>query len=381
MNAVPAKNWDDLLVVDDQPANLQLLAGMLKRCGYHVRLAPSGPLALQAAFHAPPDLFLLDINMPQMSGYEVCERLKADPQLREIPVIFISALDDVLDKVRAFSVGGVDFIVKPFQFQEVEARVRTHLGLRKKEHELRESFSKLRHLEHLRDNLVHMVVHDLRSPLAAARSCLDLLLEDPLQDAPSTHRLLRSAQDALSNSLEMTSQLLDVSRLESGHMPMHPATQDLSALLRRILASQPPLRGGRRIEMNLPESCPAHFDQDLVGRVLGNLFNNACKFSPADGTITLRAETEETSVRVSVTDSGIGIAEEHHAHIFEKFCQIDAGQQRLGTGLGLAFCKLAIEAQGGQIGLRSAPGQGSTFWFTLPRQAPTPAAPPAPAAS
>lgn len=381
MNSVTAKNWDDLLVVDDQPANLQLLAGMLKRCGYHVRLAPSGPLALQAAFHAPPDLFLLDINMPQMNGYEVCERLKADPQLREIPVIFISALDDVLDKVRAFSVGGVDFIVKPFQFQEVEARVRTHLGLRKKEHELGESFSKLRHLEQLRDNLVHMVVHDLRSPLAAARSCLDLLLEAPLREEPSSRQLLRSAQDALAKSLEMTSQLLDVSRLESGHMPMQPSLQDLRTLIHRTITSQAPPRGGRRIEMNLPESCPAHFDQDLAGRVLTNLLHNACKFTPADGTITVSAEIQDAAVRVSVTDTGIGIAPERHAQVFEKFFQIESGHERLGTGLGLAFCKLAVEAQGGQIGLHSVPGQGSTFWFTLPRQAPPAAAPPAPGAN
>ncbi len=118
-----------ILVVDDTPANLQLLAGMLKERGYKTRPVPSGMLALQAALSEPPDLILLDINMPEMNGYEVCQSLKADEKLKDIPVIFISALNEVLDKVKAFAVGGVDYITKPFQFDEVQARVNTHLKL------------------------------------------------------------------------------------------------------------------------------------------------------------------------------------------------------------------------------------------------------------
>jgi putative two-component system response regulator len=126
----------NVLVVDDTPANLQLLANMLKERGYKTRPVPSGMLALQAAQSDPPDVILLDINMPEMNGYEVCERLKADGQLKEIPVIFISALNEIMDKVRAFSVGGVDYIAKPFQIDEVQARVETHLKLRSLQKEL-----------------------------------------------------------------------------------------------------------------------------------------------------------------------------------------------------------------------------------------------------
>ncbi len=121
----------DILIVDDTPANLQLLAGLLKKHGHKVRPVPSGKLALQAARLAPPDLILLDINMPVMDGYAVCTELKADPRLAEIPVIFISANTEVLDKVKAFSMGGVDYVTKPFQFEEVEARVETHLKIRR----------------------------------------------------------------------------------------------------------------------------------------------------------------------------------------------------------------------------------------------------------
>src|SRR5437016_3596000 len=127
-----------ILVVDDTPANLQVLAGMLKDRGYKVRPVPSGKLALLAAGRDPPDLILLDINMPEMSGYEVCEHLKADDLLKGIPVIFISALTEQLDKVKAFAIGGVDYLTQPFQMEELHARVETHLKLRRLQIELEE---------------------------------------------------------------------------------------------------------------------------------------------------------------------------------------------------------------------------------------------------
>lgn len=126
----------DIMVVDDTPANLQLLTEMLKERGYRVRPVPSGKLAIQAVQKEMPDLILLDIHMPEMDGYEVCEHLKADATLKDIPVIFISALDETLDKVMAFALGGVDYITKPFQFEEVAARVQTHLKLRRLQIEL-----------------------------------------------------------------------------------------------------------------------------------------------------------------------------------------------------------------------------------------------------
>src|SRR3989339_730306 len=162
----------DILVVDDTPANLQLLTGMLKERGYRVRPVPSGKLAIQAARSQTPDLILLDVNMPEMNGYEVCEQFKADAALREIPVLFISALGETMDKMKAFAVGGVDYVTKPFQFEEVDARVQTHLKLRRlqieqerQNRQLRESYDQLKKLEELQDNLTHMIIHDMRSPL------------------------------------------------------------------------------------------------------------------------------------------------------------------------------------------------------------------------
>jgi sigma-B regulation protein RsbU (phosphoserine phosphatase) len=150
--AKSAVNTGGILVVDDAPANLQVLTGMLKDRGYKARPVPSGKLALLAARHDPPDLILLDINMPEMNGYEVCERLKADDRLQGIPVIFISALTEPLDKVKAFSIGGVDYLTKPFQMEELHARVETHLKLRRLQIELEESNARL---ERANDRMSH----------------------------------------------------------------------------------------------------------------------------------------------------------------------------------------------------------------------------------
>ncbi len=346
--------------------NLQLLVGMLKQRGYNVRPVPSGELALEAALNEAPDLILLDIDMPQMNGYEVCQRLKADENLKSIPVIFISALDDMFDKVKAFSVGGVDYITKPFQFEEVEARVRAHLALRHKECLLQKSLAQQKELERLRDSLVHMIVHDMRSPLTVISSCLNMLQEGLAADRSATDELLQEADSAASALNKMTTQLLDISRLEAGQMPLKKESHDLAQTLRATSESLAALARERRIHLEVPPSSIAYYDADIVGRVLANLLANAFKFTPPDGQITLAAARQAEFFRVAVTDNGCGIAPEHQQKIFDKFAQVELRNKYVGTGLGLAFCKLAVEAHGGQIGVESELGHGSAFWFTLP---------------
>ena len=334
-NLIPPANL--LIVDDDSPANLQLLGGMLRQHGYKVRPVPNGELALQAARNEPPDLILLDITMPGMSGYEVCERLKIDPVLKSIPVIFISALDDVIDKVKAFAVGGVDYVAKPFQFAEVEARVKTHLTLRRQERQLEQSLAELKELERLRDSLVHMVVHDMRSPIAAMRMSLEMLQSGPAQDTASKTKMLTVAQRAADSLNEMATQLLDISRLEAGQMPINKMRYDLSKTLASTVDSMTAMAGERRLLLDTPATCCLPYDQDLIGRVLTNLLTNAIKFTPQGGEIRSGLKLEEGVARVTVADNGHGIAPEHHRRIFEKFGQADIKHKRIGTGLGLAF--------------------------------------------
>ena len=180
-----------VLVVDDTIENLRLLSELLGEQGYEVRAVTNGRQALQAVEHDPPDLILLDINMPEMNGYEVCRRLKAQERSKDVPVIFLTALTDTADKVRAFDAGGVDYVTKPFQFEEVLARVKTHVALRRAQVELADSYTRLRALEQLRDDLVHMVVHDMRSPLPALLINLRLLRDGRPRSATTGGRSCR----------------------------------------------------------------------------------------------------------------------------------------------------------------------------------------------
>jgi DNA-binding response OmpR family regulator len=183
----------EILIVDDSPDDLQLLDEFLRGQGYQTRLALSGRQALELARSSRPDLLLLDANMPNMTGYEVCEQLRADTALREVPILFLSAMVAVTDKVRAFRAGAVDYVTKPFELEEVAARVRTQLELGQQRRVLKSNFTRLRELEHLRDNLVHMIVHDLRSSLTTIGLSL-ALLEQRLRPAVNRNRtLLRTA--------------------------------------------------------------------------------------------------------------------------------------------------------------------------------------------
>ena len=364
----------NIILVDDTPANLQLLTGMLKERGYKVRPVPSGKLALQAAQNDPPDLILLDIMMPEMDGYEVCERLKADDKLKEIPVIFISALNETMDKVRAFGVGGVDYVTKPFQFEEVNARVSTHLELQGQRRKLRENLEQLRRLEEMRDNLVHMIVHDLRSPLTGISGFLDLALaleKETLTEDGLDY--LQTAKRSTTAVINMVSAVLDVSKMEAGEMKLHLAECDLVGIAADLMSDMESLKEAREMNLDAPPlPVTVVADKDLILRVIQNLLGNALKFTSSDGWIRLDIQPDENRVCVKVRDNGPGIPAEYQDRIFEKFGQVEARahRQKFSTGLGLTFCKLAVEAHGGSIGVESEVGKGSTFWFALPKEGP-----------
>jgi signal transduction histidine kinase len=345
----------NILIVDDTPANVLLLVRMLAERGYRPRPVSSGKLALAAARAEPPDLILLDITMPEMNGYEVCEQLKADEALKDIPVIFVSALHETMDKVKAFRAGAVDYVTKPFQFEEVYARVQTHLQLHR--------------LEKLRADLTHMVVHDLRNPLSVIFAFLDLLdLNEAKNLSDSTRSFTTLARHSAEELRNMISSILDVSRMGEGEMKLQREPCDLSALIGGVLAAIQPLPGRRTLTLEAPEaSLTVMADASLLRRVFQNLLSNALNHTPAGGDVRIVAMSAHGVIRVTVTDTGPGIAAENHRRIFEKFGQVENLESRTGTGLGLTFCKLAIEAHGGQIGVESEVGTGSTFWLTLPR--------------
>ena len=264
----------NILVVDDTLENLRLLSGLLGEQGYDVRPVTSGRQALQAASHDRPELILLDITMPEMNGFETCERLKATEGLKDVPVIFLTALSETADKVKAFEAGGADYITKPFQIEEVLARVRVHLALRRAQVELGESYERLRALERLRDDLVHMVVHDMRSPLTVVMAHLQLL-EMEVKGVLSGEAAddLKAATQAVRVVTRMTNELLDVSRMEEGKMPIERKPNDLVKIARDVCAGLAAWDGTRALAVEPAHAVEAHGgtigidDGDPVGSV------------------------------------------------------------------------------------------------------------------
>lgn len=368
-----------VLVVDDSPTMRRVLASILIGNGYHVVLEEVGEVALERAEAAPPDIFLVDVEMPGMDGFELCEQIKKRPALRDIPVIFISAHNDRFDKIRAFGVGAADYVTKPFDIDEVQARIRTHVELRRlhirmaeQNTLLREQNAQLRALEKLRDDLTHMMVHDLRNPLTCIYGFLRLLdLRGRPLLPPDLGECIISSLSSTQELIEMVTSLLDINKLEAGAMRLEKEACDLSSIANEIVARAEGLRQGRTMIVTPCAEREARVEADvgLMRRVFTNIVANAIKFtSDRDGRITVVFRPDVDGVRVEIADNGPGIPSEWHEKIFEKFGQVGMRSERkkYTTGLGLTFCKLAVEAHGGAIGVQSTVGQGTTFWFTVP---------------
>jgi len=361
---------ETILVVDDEALLRMNMRAFLEDLGFHVVEASEGQGAIEACAREGPQLILLDISMPEMDGFEVCRRLKADPVTAEVPVIFVSALLNTADKVTAFACGGVDYVTKPFQFEEVEARVRAHLEVHRQRRQLKEKHEALCRLEELRDSLTHMIAHDMRSPLSAITGYLDLIAMD-LEEVgkPELKTYVGRSRQTIQAIVEMINQMLDLSRLESGKMPLDRSVCDVARIAREVQATFNSYSRTPRIRLSTLETATACCDPGLVERILKNMVGNALKVISVAGSVEIRVLRQGAVVKAMVIDDGPGIAPGNLQRIFEKFHQVEGPHQPGGAGLGLAFCKLAVQAQGGEIGAESELGKGCTFWFTLPAEA------------
>lgn len=364
-----------VLVVDDQDANRLLLRDLLEAQGHEVIEAIDGAEALQRVATAAPDAILLDIGMPGMDGFEVCRRIKAEPATASIPVLLVTALSQREQRLLGIGAGANDYITKPIDKSDLTLRVRNAVRMHQLYVEVEQQYRRLERLELLRDSLVHMIVHDLRSPLAGIRAYLDLLKLDGAGrlDSEMTQSIDEARKVAI-DMTEMVSDLLDVSRLEAGKMPLELAVANLGAMAKDAVSGIG--AAARRVTLQLEhphERLRVMCDPSVIRRVIANLVGNAIKFTPSSGRIRLIVQGGEAEVRVAVTDTGPGIQPEYHEKIFEKFGQVEAARHgaKHSSGLGLTFCKFAVEAHGGRIGVESVMGQGSTFWFVLPVAGPS----------
>jgi len=368
----------NILIVDDNPANLQLLSQMLLKEGYRVRPVLDGERALAATYSQLPDLILLDVMMPEMDGYEVCAQLKAKPDTRDIPIIFISALNAIQDKIKAFKAGGVDYINKPFQMPEVLARVETHLALRRLQQQLEAANTALNQQNKVLqaqneelDAFAHTVAHDLKNPLGMIIGYGDILSDYTCNlDEQGEECVIQLQQAATKMNDILDALLLLASVRKRQEIPQQPL--EMGAIVEEALSRLKNEIADQRAEITLPESWPnASGYAPWIEEVWFNYLSNGLKYGgdPANDLpphITLGYSHEEDGwLRFWVQDNGPGLIEAEQTRLFTPFERPEQAQTG-GYGLGLSIVRRIVKRLGGRVGVISAPGEGSTFYFELP---------------
>lgn len=357
----PAK----ILVVDDHPQNVELLEAYLLPEGYDVTTAFDGVEALERVEESVPDIVLLDVMMPRMDGYEVCQKMKSDEATRFIPIVMVTALKDLDDKIKSIEAGADDFLTKPIVKIELLTRIKSLIRVKRLHDDLGRSYRELQELQETKEHLTQMIIHDLKNPLTGIKANLEIVGMDELTD---TRECLDAAQRSSDLLYSMIQDLLDIFRMEEGKLTLNQEQMNFPELGQDVVneVDAPAQAEGKDVRLEVEDDLPAvPADRDLVYRVVSNLMLNAVKHTGRGGTITLKCRKVDESLQIDVVDNGHGIPEDYLDKIFEKFGQVDR-RRRNGTGLGLTFCKMAVEAHGGQIWVESIEGEGSTFSFILP---------------
>jgi signal transduction histidine kinase len=370
-----------ILVADDVAANVELLFDQLHVLGFRAIAAPDGPSALAACFDHRPDLCILDVSMPagdlgvddRSTGFEVCRRIKRDPRTKSIPVIFVTALNDTTDRVKAIEAGGDDFLTKPHNRLVLGARVRSLLKLKAATESLEDTLRKLREAEKMRDDLMKMIVHDLKTPLTSVLATTEMLIDGDfgaLND--EQRRMLSDAEGKAEDLLGLIGDLLELARFEEATMTLDLQPIAPAALLNEVV-NEWSIRfqqESARASVDVADDAPVfEADKALLKRVLGNLVSNALTHSATAITLQLGARRDHDGILFTVADNGPGIPPEYHEVIFRKFERVKTPSipRTRSSGLGLAFCKLVVDAHGGRIWVQSAgEGKGSSFHFSLP---------------
>ncbi|MGH7620014.1 MAG: ATP-binding protein [Gemmatimonadaceae bacterium] len=379
--APPIPSAPLILVADDVAANVELLFDQLHVLGFRALAASDGPSALAACFEHHPELCILDVSMPagdlgvddRSTGFEVCRRIKRDPRTKSIPVIFVTALNDTTDRVKAIEAGGDDFLTKPHNRLVLGARVRSLLKLKAATDSLEDTLRKLREVEKMRDDLMKMIVHDLKTPLTSVLASMEMLIDGDFGALSGEQRkMLSDAEGKAEDLLALIGDLLEVSRLEEANMTLDMQPIAPAALLNEIVHewSIRFQQENATATVDVADDAPVfQADKALLKRVLGNLVQNALTHSATAVKLQMSARRESDSILFTIADNGPGIPPEYHEVIFRKFERVKNPNipRTRSSGLGLAFCKLVVDAHGGRIWVQSAgEGKGSAFHFLLP---------------
>ena len=398
-----AKYDNLILVVDDNAANVKVVVDYLKESGFETIIARNGTMGLRRAKFSNPNLILLDVLMPDIDGFETCRRLKMDKETKDIPIIFMTALTDVEDKVKGFAAGGVDYVTKPIQEEEVLARVRTHLMIQAQRNRLQQQTIELKQAKELAESaqavaeeanqaksaFLANMSHELRTPLNSILGYTQILQRR--YSDPFITNGLSIVMKSGEHLLTLINDILDLSKIEAGKLQLYPSLCHFPPFLSTIVeiirarADEKELSLIYEADPNLPIS--VEVDETRLRQVLLNLLDNAVKFTDT-GQVTLRVKMvahskingTTTSVEnntapdfkyyvtlnFEVEDTGIGMTYDQLETIFKSFEQVSGpSHRREGTGLGLSISRQLTQMMGGNIHVSSTPGKGSRFWFDI----------------
>lgn len=387
---MPPSTKPRLLIVEDTPDNIHVLLDTLKN-EFAITIAKNGEQALSMVTpEALPDLILLDVMMPGIDGYEVCQRLKRDPQTSDIPVIFITALSAECDEARGLGLGAVDYITKPFAPELVRARVRNQLHLhvarqrveaqaaqlRQYNQDLQHTVRELKLLHEQRSELLGMAVHDLKNPLSAISGIASLLtMPSPgKMDEARRQHLLQTITRSTDHMLEIVNNMLAFEQLESGRVELNREPRDLADFAQMVVDLNQPIAVRKEIELEaeLGHGCTASVDGPKIREAMDNLVSNAIKFSPQGKHVAVHLQQHNGHVSFTVKDEGPGLTEADREKLFGRFQKLSARPTggESSTGLGLSITKRLVELHGGTIGVESEPGSGAAFTIQLPGVSP-----------
>jgi len=371
-----------VLMVDDNPTNLNVLLDALKHHGFKLLAAKSGEEAIQRALFAKPDLILLDVLMPGIDGFETCRQLKANPVTEEIPIIFMTALADTVDKVKGFSFGAVDYITKPFQHEEVLSRVNAHLTIQdlkrnleqknaemeEKNRLLDEALKHEKELNRLKTGLVGMASHELRRPLTVISLYSRSLFPKENGNVPEQNEGYTKIQKSIRQMTQLLDDILLATQSEMGKLTFEPEVVNLGELCSKIVQESELIDdSAHSLHFTVKNNAEnALVDPRLIQRIISNLLSNAVKYSPHGSNIWFDLNTQVAQATFIVKDEGIGISPEDQQKLFENFQRGSNVGKTPGTGLGLTIVKQCVELHNGTMMFSSELGKGTTFEVSLP---------------
>ncbi|WP_278599373.1 ATP-binding response regulator [Bacteroides nordii] len=361
-----------ILIVDDVMSNVLLLKVLLTNEKFQIATASNGRQALDQVIKEKPDLVLLDVMMPDMSGFEVSQQLKANPETAEIPIIFLTALNSTADIVKGFQVGGNDFISKPFNKEELIIRVTHQISLIAAKRIIVAQTEELRKTIIGRDKLYSVIAHDLRSPMGSIKMVLNMLILNLPSDTigPEMYELLTMANQTTEDVFSLLDNLLKWTKSQIGKLKVVYQDIDMVEVTEGVIEIFSMVAELKKISIRLetPSKLDVHADIDMIKTVIRNLLSNAIKFSNEETEILVTVQEQEGMAVVSVKDSGCGIDEENQKkllHTDTHFSTFGTNNEE-GSGLGLLLCQDFVIKNGGRLWFTSAKGEGSTFSFSIP---------------